>query len=131
MKRKEKYKLLNHAKKKYSEIFRRNYRFEKLSKKALYRLLQENKSSGVCIWHYCCEGLYHNCWQDPYEEGIWDMTQEQVDDIIKDMIDRTAKICRRDSRILYHECENRIDVIIVARDIMRKDYLITFTREEH
>lgn len=33
MKKQERYKLLNHAKKDYSERFNRNYEFKKLSKK--------------------------------------------------------------------------------------------------
>ena len=130
MKIKDKYKLLNYAKKQYSEIFNCNYEFKNLSKKALYKLLKENKHSSICEWSYCCYGLYENCWQDPYAEGIWDMSQEQVNKIIKGIIDETAKICRRHSRILYCENKDTIDIIIVARDVMSTDYLITFTNEE-
>lgn len=127
MKRRNRYKFLNRVKKDYSEAFKQNYEFKKLSKKALYKLLQENKHSNMCKWYYCCEGLYHNCWQDPYAEGIWNMSQKQVNKIIKNAIDETAKICRRDSRILYYEKEDAIYVIIIARDVMSVDYLITFT----
>ena len=58
------------------------------------------------------------------------MSQEQVNKIIKGIIDETAKICRRHSRILYCENKDTIDIIIVARDVMSTDYLITFTNEE-
>ena len=130
MKIKERYKLLNHAKKDYSKIFGCEYKFKKLSKKSLYELLRQNKHSCMCEWSYCCYGLYQNCWQEPIEEGIWDMTQEDVNKAIKSVIDDTAKICRRDSRILYYENNFGIDVIIIARDIMSVDYLITFTDKE-
>ena len=121
MKKQERYKLLNYAKRDYSEKFKRNYEFKKLSKKDLYELLKQNKHSSMCEWSYCCYGLYQNCWQD---------TQKEVDDIIKDIIDSTAKICRRDSRILYYENEHGIHVVIIARDVYSTDYLIYFTNKE-
>lgn len=130
MKTKERYKLLNYAKEDYSNIFEHKYEFKKLSKKALYKLLRENKHSCMCEWSYCCYGLYQNCWQEPIEEGVWGMTQEDVNKAIKSVIDDTAKICKRDSRILYCENELSVDVIIIARDIMSVDYLITFTDKE-
>lgn len=126
MKTKERYKLLNYAKEDYSNIFGHKYEFKKLSKKALYKLLRENKHSCMCEWSYCCYGLYQNCWQEPIEEGIWGMTQKDVDKDIKSVIDDTAKICKRDSRILYYENKFGIHVIIIARDVMSEDYLITF-----
>ena len=101
MKRQEKYKLLNHAKKEYSKLFNRDYQFKYLSKKALYDLLRQYKDSEMCEWYYCCYGLYENCWQEPIHEDAWSYTQESVDEYIKEIIDDTAKICRRDSRILY------------------------------
>ena len=103
MKKQERYKLLNHAKKDYSERFNRNYEFKKLSKRALYELLRQNKHSSMCEWWYCCYGLYQNCWQEVVEEGCWQETQKEVDNIIKNVIDSTAKICRKGSRILYCE----------------------------
>ena len=127
MKIKERYKLLNRAKEDYTNIFGYKYEFKKLSKKALYKLLQENKHSFMYEWSYCCYGLYQNCWQEPIEEGVWSMTQQDVDRAIKSAIDETAKICKRDSRILYYENEFGIDVIIIARDVVGLDYLIVFT----
>ena len=130
MKKKDRYKLINHAKKEYSEIFNRNYKFKKLSKKDLYELLrQNNKHSSMCKWDYCCYGLYQNCWQELFEAGNCELTQERVNRIIKNTIDSTAKICRKDSRVLYCEDEHGINVIIVARDVKATDYLIYFTNK--
>lgn len=64
------------------------------------------------------------------EEGCWQETQKEVDNIIKSTIDSTAKICRKDSRILYCEDEYGIHVVIVARDIDACDYLICFKNRE-
>lgn len=130
MKKQERYKLLNYAKKDYSETFNRNYEFKKMSKKALYKLLKQNKHSSMCEWSYCCYGLYQNCWQDPIEEGMWGMTQEWVDKCIKGIIDETAKSYRKDNRILYYEDEYGVHVIIIARDVAKDDYLICFTNRK-
>ena len=131
MKKKERYKILNYAKKQYSGEFHRDYQFQHLSKNELLKLLKEHDYSDMCEWSYCCYGMYQNCWQDPYEEGIDGFTQERVNDIIADIIKETAKICRKDKRILCCEHDNgAIDVIIVARDIMYCDYLITFKNRE-
>lgn len=131
MKKQERYKLLNYAKKDYSEKFTCNYEFKKLSKKTLYELLKQNKHSSMCEWLYCCYGLYNNCWQELIEEGCWGLTQKEVDDIIKHTIDSTAKICRKDSRILYCEENYGLDIIIIARDVFQTDFLITFTNEDY
>ena len=130
MKRKNRYKVLSYAKKQYSEYFGVNYEYRHLSKKALHKMLEENKHSVMCTWSYCCIGLHESCWQEPYFVGSWDMTQEDVDNAIKDAIDTTAKICRKDSRILYYEEHNVIHVIILARDVLKEDYLIAFTNDE-
>jgi hypothetical protein len=129
MKKRERYKLLTYAKKQYSEAFKTDYQFKHLSKKYLHNLLKEYKHSSMCDWSYCCRGLYQNCWQELYTEGNWDLTQEDVNEIIKETIDVTAKACRRDSRILCCETDDRVDVIIVTRDIFSCDSLITFTNK--
>ena len=129
MKKQKRYKLLNYAKKDYSNRFNCDYEFRKLSKSELHKLLKQNKHSSMCEWYYCCSGLYENCWQELIQAGCWQETQDEVDDIIKATINETVKICRKDSRILYCENENEIDVVIIARDICGCDYLITFTNE--
>ena len=130
MKLHERYKLLDHAKKDYSERFKCDYQFKKLSKRALYKLLEVNKHSAMCEWWYCCNGLYNNCWQEPIEEGCWHATQKEVDNAIKQAINSTTKICRRDSRILYCEDKDGIHIIIIARDVFKCDYLIYFTNQK-
>ena len=129
MKIKDRYKLLNYAKEYYSEKFNLDLEFKHLSKKELYKILKEYKHSSMCEWSYCCYGLYTCCWQDPFEEGCWGLTQASVDRCIKSAIDDTAKICRKDSRILYCKSDNQVHVIIVARDICATDFLIIFTNE--
>lgn len=130
MKKKDRYKLLLYAKDQYSKDFNRDYEFKHLSKNTLHKLLKQHKHSCMTAWSYCCCGLYQNCWQEPYFAGNLDIFQERVDNEIRYVIDKTAKICRKDSRILYCESRQEVNVVIVARDILENDYLITFTNEE-
>lgn len=131
MKKRERYKILNYAKEQYSKIFKTNYQFKHLSKKELHNLLKQYKHSSMCEWDYCCYGLYQNCWQEPYQKGIWNYTQKEVDDLILYEIDRYKKYYKKDSRILYCESNNKIEVIIVMRDVCKIDFLITFTNEDY
>lgn len=131
MKKKERYKFLRIAKDQYNKTFDLDYQFKHLSRKDLHNLLKKYKHSSMCEWNYCCYGLYQNCWQDPYEEGIWNLTQEQVDKFIANIIDEYTRYCKKDSRILYYESNNAIYVILVIRDICKTDFLITFTNKEY
>ena len=64
MKKKERYKILNYAKKQYSENFKIDYQFKHISKSTLLHLLEEYNASEMCEWCYCCYGMYTCCWQD-------------------------------------------------------------------
>ena len=130
MKRKDKMTLFNYAKKQYRKAFDLELEFKYMSKRELYNLIKQHSHSIMCEWFYCCNGLYENCWQELYAEGVWHMSQAKVNEAIKSVIDLLATACRRDKRILYCELDNRVDVIIIARDIVKADYLITFTNEE-
>lgn len=130
MKKKEKYKIINSAKKQYSKDFKLNLEYKYLSKKKLLELLKQNKYSAMCEWSYCCFGLYTNCWQEPFEDGVNGLNQKQVTETIKHVINYTAKACKRDNRILYCEANNQICVFIIARDIYESDFLITFSNEK-
>ena len=130
MKKQERYKLLHIAKDQYSKTFNLDYQFKCLTRKELHNLLNQHTHSSMCEWDYCCYGLYQNCWQDPYAEGMWDMTQEEVDKFIANIIDDYARHYRKDSRILCCESDNAVHVILVMRDICTTDFLITFTDKE-
>ena len=75
MKKKDKYKIINYAIKEYSDKFKRDYARANISQKQVKELLKMYKHSGMAEWSYCCYGLYQNCWQEPFEEGVWGITQ--------------------------------------------------------
>lgn len=131
MKKKDKYNLISYALNEYGEIFKITYVRTDLSLKFLKQLLKKYKHSSMCEWSYCCYGLYRNCWQEPYFEGNWGMTQKRVDEIILSTIKATRKACKKDKRIgICYEGDD-VHVVIVARDLPGHacDYLFTFTNE--
>lgn len=132
MKKKQKYEIINHGIKEYSKIFDRNYKRVNISKKTLEGLLNKHKHSHMTKWCYCCRGLYDCCWQDPYFEGCWDMTQKRVDEIILSTIRNLHKYYRRDNRIGMYEKDGEIGIVIIARDLPRfaADYFIGFSNKE-
>lgn len=135
MKKKDKYRLIDYALKDYGKKFNHNYKRKYISCREVEKLLSENKHSVGAEWFYCCYGLYENCWQDPFEEGVWDMTQEYVDDWILNTFKSLRKQCKRDNRIGVYEDkdDNSIHVVIVARDLQeyKCDYLFIFTDREY
>ena len=128
MKRKDKQKLINYAVNEYSKIFGRDYKPTYINKKRVKQLLKEYIHSSMCEWSYCCYGLYQNCWQEPFFKGNWGMTQKRVNDIILDVLDeKLMKKCRTDGRMFSYEEDGVIHVLIIARDLTKDDYLITFS----
>ena len=132
MKIKDKYKVLNYAYDDYNRTFNHNYQRRKFSKRLLLDLLKENKHSSMCEWSYCCYGLYRNCWADPYEEGVWNLTQKDVDKILYDTICELSRSCKRDNRLGIYKEKDITHVVVIARDLPRhcRDYLFTFTNKE-
>lgn len=131
MKKKKKYQLIKYAIDEYGKEFNYNYKRMDVFHKQVKELLSKYKHSSMCEWSYCCDGLYHNCWQEPFFRGNWGLTQKQVDEIIYETVRRLAKKCRRDSRIACYSDENSVHIVMIARDLpeYRADYLFTFTNE--
>ena len=129
MKKKDKYKIINYAINEYSNIFNHSYKRTNISQNYVKELLKKYKHSIMCEWSYCCYGLYQNCWQDPFEEGIWGMTQKRIDEIIYDTVCELLKHCKRDNRIGLCVENNAVHMVIIARDLpdFKSDYLFTFT----
>lgn len=131
MKKKDKYKIINYAKNKYSKFLECDFEFKYISLNKVKELLSTYKHPNMCEWLYCCNGLYESCWQDPFVEGIWGMSQEQVNKIIYNIFKDLSKQCRREPRIIYCKKDGDIQVVIIARDLnpFKADYLISFTNE--
>ena len=127
MKIKEKYRLFNHARREYSKKFSQNYEFTQMSYKELVNLLQSNRHTSYCEYWYCCHGLYHNCWIDPFSEGIWEFSQEDVNILLKGVLKTARKYLKNKYRLLCCNDSDGTHVILIMRDVHRCDYIITFT----
>ena len=133
MKIKDRYHVINQAIKQYNETFQWvDFKLRKFSKKELFNLLESHTCSSGCMWFYCCDGIWQNCWQDPFFEGNWGCSQKDVDDTIRGIIEDTAKACKKDNRIGWCENEDGVHIVIIARDLLKEkaDYFITFTDKQ-
>jgi len=111
------------------------FKAAKFSKKFIKCLFDKYTNYNMSEYHYCCGGLHHNCWIDDYEEGLWELTLDEVKDIIKSTIDYCGKYLYDTNKFgnrfyYYHdETKNVIHLYIFTRDIVKKDYYIIFNNE--
>lgn len=124
--------IITYAKNQYNEIFDMSYECDFKTKEDIVKLLEEYPHSYMCEWHYCCYRLYQNCWQDLTEEGIWGLTQEEVNACILNVFtSELLKKCKNENRMFSCRHNNDVCVLIVTRDLENKsDYLICFSKEE-
>lgn len=130
MKIKEKYKMFNHARREYSRIFDKDYDFTQMSYSELLGLLKSSKQVDYTEYWYCCHGLYSNCWQDPFSEGVWGLTQAGVNALLAEVLKETRKYLKNKYRVLYCKSDDLTHVILITRDVQLCDYIITFTNNE-
>lgn len=131
MKKKDRYKIINYAVGEYSRIFDEMLAPVTLTQKLIDELLSEYEANSICEWYYCCEGWQYNCWQEPYEEGNWGMTQADVEMQIKMTVKSCAEACRRDRRAYICRGDDQVRLYIIMRDIDCKcDYLMSFYNED-
>lgn len=131
MKKNERYGLINYAVKDYNKKFNLDYKPVYKSKKDIASLLKQYPHSSMCYWSYCCYGLYQNCWQELVEEGNWGITQEEVNKVVLNIFTSDLlRKCRNQNRMFWCEKDGLIHMVIIARDLCKEDYLITFSKEE-
>ena len=132
MKKKEKYRIINYGIEEYGRIFDEKYQRTSISQKYIKQLLKKYRHSTMCEWCYCCNGIYHNCWQELYADGVWGMSQKDVDRVILDIACGLVKNCKRDNRVGLCIKEDMVSMVIIARDLPghAADYLISFTNRE-
>lgn len=83
---------------------------------------------------YCCYGLETCCWQELVEEGIWDLSLEQVKKNIIYNIRHARKYLyntkKYGKRFYIYEDEEVCLIYIYLRDMKKEDYAIWFSNEE-
>lgn len=90
-----------------------------------------NRCSYTELYYDSDEGKSFNNWCDPYEEGIWGMTNKYIRKAIVEMLKILKKSTYKDKRF-YISC-NKDNVVLYyySRDIDQMDYWFSFWNEEN
>lgn len=68
-------------------------------------------------------------WQEPYFKGNWGISQKSVDGISRCFIEDFKKIpVKKDGRVFMARENDRLDIYIYARDVMKVDYWFIFKK---
>lgn len=81
---------------------------------------------------YCCNGLERHCWVEVVEEGVWDLTLEEVKKSILRNVKNVKKYLYNGrkyggNRLWVYETDTECYVFIYLRDILYEDYNIWFS----
>lgn len=108
---------------------------KKFNKDEFFNLFKKYKYYGMTENSYCCYGEERCCWQEPTEEGVWDLTLKEVKSIILDTIkDIKHEVrCRKDGdRFYIYKNKDCCFIYIYARDTIHKtDYRIWFSNNDY
>lgn len=77
---------------------------------------------------HCCYGWEKCCYFDLYAEGIWDMTETDVIEMLKRIFKENRKLSLRMPIFYYCEHDNVVDILITYRHFNGEnciDYKIT------
>lgn len=112
----------------YNRVLGRKYMLTSISYEQICDWLNECSSATISEWHYCCKDLYQCCWYDEYAEGIWHLTQEEVDEMIKGVFLAIGERFFEENRIAYCEDAKGVHLVLIGRDLegIKKDYFYDF-----
>ena len=133
MKKKERLQIIHKAIDGYNDnLFGyRIYKPCKLTNRLFDDLLNEFPRVSMVVDSYCCYGLWNCCWQDPVEEGVWGMSQDNVTKSIRATIQGCKKDIIKDGRLfLGYNDEGGPSFIIIMRDKCQMDYRIYFDKKD-
>ena len=80
-------------------------------------LLKKYKRWGIVEDSHCCYGWEKCCWEDPYEEGIWDMTEDDVVRKLKGIFKEARKFSSKMPIFYLYEHENKVEILITYRHL--------------
>lgn len=95
-----------------------------LNKEGIQKLLNNSEEYSMTEDYYCCFGLEQCCWQDLVEEGVWNLTKDEVQQEIMDAIDKGIKNNIDGDRCYFMENDTCLRVYIYLRDLFEVDYHI-------
>lgn len=105
----------------------------KYNKDLFKNIFDEYNDFGMTESSFCCYGLEHCCWQEVVEDGVWDLT---LDDVKYDIL-KNIKRCKKylyngkkygSNRLYIGEKEGSLYVYIYSRDVLGVDYSMWFAK---
>ena len=57
------------------------------------------------------------CWEEPYEEGVWDMTEDDVARKLKGIFKEARKPSSKMPVFYLYEHENKVEILITYRHL--------------
>lgn len=104
--------------------------------KRLKKLLKDGYYVDILseLWYDSEEGLSYNVWIDEYSDGVWWLSQEDVNRETKDAVRRFSHLTRRTSQKVipraYETTHGESKMIyLYMRDRIRRDYMITLRKK--
>lgn len=111
----------------------------KFSRKTLKKLLKSGYKIDLFVEYFYDgeEGLEHLTWIDENYEGVWGMTQKDVDNMVIATVRRFSHFTRRSRQKVFYRCfvkehkngTGTISFYLYMRDIDYCDYVIYLSRD--
>lgn len=103
----------------------------KYTKNLITNLFEKYQNYKMEEEFFCCSGAEYRCWVEVIEEGVWNLTQEEVKAYILSSIKKNKKYLyngRRygQNRVHIYEDTKECYVFIYLRDLIGCDYSIWF-----
>ena len=121
-------------KKELLEYSNLNFKKHTFSQSHVNNLLESCKEFGMTESMYCCHGEESCCWQELYEDGVWNFSLQQVENEIRHMFKIGRKYLynstKYGNRFYVGENDEYINVFIYLRDKIGSDYTIWFKKGE-
>jgi hypothetical protein len=106
-------------------------KYTKEFEKFLDSLFENSAEFGMTEKCYCCSSLDECCFEEIYEDGVWDLTKESTKIAIKNTVKSSRKYlynARKYGRDRLHVLSNNDTtyIYIYMRDKVLSDYLVWF-----
>lgn len=114
----------------YLELYKTPLSLIKYNKHTIPKLFYKYKYYGMTEHSFCCYGLEQSCWCEVVEEGVWDLTYENVKNNIQSRIKDVKKYLYKEPRFYMCEDNSGCNIYIYVRDVYGMDLHIWFSNEE-
>lgn len=103
----------------------------KFSQQLINGLFETYERFGMVEHSYCCYGLERSCWSEIIEEGIWDLTLEQVKENISSKFKYVKSHLYGSQRFYLYRTETHCFIYLYLRDKVGEDCFLWFGHEDY